>query len=91
MSSPFTSEYFVMESFDFPKPCWARNPHDVFPLFISFQDLFRNFRKSLRQSSVFVDFPHSEIVLYLIWYVKYGGVHSMVLILQTRDISTAQG
>jgi hypothetical protein len=53
--------------------------------------LFRNFRKSLRQSSVFVDFPHSEIVLYLIWYVKYGGVHSMVLILQTRDISTAQG
>ena len=66
----FTSEGFVMKSFDVPKSLGARNNHDVFPLFISLQD-FRGYPgKSPNEIAVFKYLPHVVNVLYYIRYVK---------------------
>jgi len=73
MAFPFASQRFVVEALYQPQTCWARGSNDILPLFVPLEDFDREALNTASHSAVFVNLPHSQIVLYYLWYVKQAG------------------
>ncbi|OFV93439.1 MAG: hypothetical protein A3H28_16525 [Acidobacteria bacterium RIFCSPLOWO2_02_FULL_61_28] len=56
---PFSTEGFIMESFDQPQAGWTRDHCDVFPLLITFPDFTRRSIELFFNPTVLFDLPHA--------------------------------
>lgn len=70
MAPPFPAKYLVVESCDQAQAARAGDSDDVLPFLIPLERLGGEARNPAGDPAVFVDFPHIENILYLIWYVK---------------------
>lgn len=71
MVFPFAGQGFIMKPLDEAQARWARYSGNVFPFFVTFQNLNRDgARKLLVNATVFFNFPHAALCIYHIWYVK---------------------
>jgi len=52
-ASPLTRQRFVAKALNCTKALWTRKPRNVFPLFVAFQDFYRN----APRGKLFIDFP----------------------------------
>jgi hypothetical protein len=61
---------FVVKALDHSKPERAGNRGDVFPFFVSLQDVRRRGVELLVDPAVLLDSPQAQLYTYLIWYVN---------------------
>ena len=70
MTSPFTMQGLVVESFDKSQAGRSRDPNNILPLLIPFEYLYWQLLEHSSNTPVFIDLPHTIIILYYKWYVK---------------------
>ncbi len=79
-----------MKSLNEPQPGWAREVNDIFPLFISFQNLLGESLESLHDAPVLVYRPHTLFRLYHNWYgsaLWIGATYFLVPLAITAEIA----
>jgi hypothetical protein len=67
---PLASQGLIMQTLDQPETAGPRNPDDVLPLLITFQNLNWESVELATKALVLVDLPHTINILYHVRYVK---------------------
>jgi hypothetical protein len=69
VSHPFTLQTLIVKSLDEAQAGGPGNPNNVLPFLIPFQNLRRELLEHPSDSSMFVNLPHTVIILY---YIRYN-------------------
>jgi len=67
MPSRLTSQYLIIESLDLSQPSGAREPDDVLPYFVTFQDVEGESGELIPSPSVLENLPHTEKTIYILF------------------------
>ena len=73
MTLPLTGQCFIVKPFDGSQSLRPGKPGNVFPFFVTLQNLNRHRARELFvNATVLFDSPHAILCIYHKWYVKPG-------------------
>jgi len=78
MPFPFAAKRFIPEAPDSLQPIWAANRYDIFPFFIPFQNIKWQSIELFYCYLMLEDFPHTNIIIYVIWYVNLAALWALI-------------